>query len=68
MAVDGSSGIVVPTGHWDYSKEYHEKLADGVEKIWPDLANFQKRARQHAVDNLTVQKMVNKYLGALGYE
>lgn len=68
MVEDGSTGIVVPTGHWDYTTEYHEALANGVEKILPDIRGFQKRARKHAVNNLTVEKMVSKYLGALGYE
>ena len=67
MVVDGHSGVIVPSGHWDYTPEYHERLADGVERILPDLDGFKRRARQHAVANLSIEKMVDKYLTALGY-
>lgn len=67
MVVDGVGGVVVPTGHWDYDKNYHSKLADGVERILPDLTGFKKRARKYALENLTIEKMVDKYLEAMRF-
>lgn len=66
MVKDKDTGIIVSTGHWDYGKEYIEKLANGVEYIIKDLPAYGKRARTHALQNLTIEKMVDKYLKALG--
>jgi len=64
---DGKEGIIVESGgHWNYGKEYIQKLADGIECIMPDLAGFKSRARQCAVKDLTIDNMVNKYLKAMG--
>lgn len=63
---DGKQGIIVNSGHWDYGPEYIKKLADGVEKIIPDLDGFKKRARDHAEKNLTIEKMVDEYIKAIG--
>jgi glycosyltransferase involved in cell wall biosynthesis len=65
MVVDGSTGIVVPSGHWDYSEQYQSGIADAVEEIAKDLDGYKKRARKHAVKNLTIEKMVDKYLKIL---
>lgn len=62
----GVQGIAVDSGgHWNYGKEYVQRLADGVEQIIPDLAGFKARARMHAVKELTIDKMVDKYLKVL---
>lgn len=63
---DGRQGIIVSSGHWDYGPEYIKKLTDGIEKIIPDLAGFKFRAREHAVKNLTIDIMIEKYLKAMG--
>jgi glycosyltransferase involved in cell wall biosynthesis len=67
LITDGQEGIVVDSGgHWNYGQDYTMKLADGVEKIVPDLKGFKKRARHLAVKELTIDKMVDKYLKAMG--
>lgn len=66
MVKDKETGVVVSTGHWDYGKDYIKKLADGVECIIGDIPEFSKRARIHAVKELSIGKMVDKYLKALG--
>ena len=66
LITDEKEGIIVSSGHWDYGPDYIQKLADGVEKIIPDLNGFKLRARKHAVRELTIDKMVEKYLKAMG--
>lgn len=66
MVLDGKTGIVVPTGHWDYGPEYAKKLADGVQQIMKgDINAMGDQARAHALKELSVEKMVDRYLGAL---
>jgi hypothetical protein len=65
MVVDKSTGVIVPSGHWDYDAKYHNAIADGVEIIEKDLVEYKKRARRHAVQNLTIGTMVDKYLKIL---
>lgn len=63
----GVHGISVESGgHWNYGKEYVRKLADGVEQVIPDLMGFKQRARIHAVKELSIDKMVDKYLKVMG--
>ena len=66
MVVDGSTGVVVESGKWDYDEAYINSMADGVEKILEDLDGFKARARKHAIDNLNIDTMVKKYLKAFG--
>lgn len=66
LLADGKEGIIVDGGKWNYDKNYIQKLADGVEKIIPDLDGFKLRARQHAVKELSLDKMVDKYLKVMG--
>jgi len=67
LITDGSEGIIVDSGgHWNYGPDYDSKLADGVERILPNLDDFKTRARKHAVANLTVWAMTDKYLKAMG--
>jgi glycosyltransferase involved in cell wall biosynthesis len=64
---DGVQGVVVDSGgHWNYGPDYIQKLADGVEKIIPNTSTIGQLARQHAVKNFTIDKMVDKYLKAMG--
>jgi len=65
MVVGGKTGIVVDGGKWDYDRKYIVSLSDAVEKIIPDLDGFKTRARKHAVKNLNVDTMINKYLKAM---
>ena len=66
MIVNGSTGVIVDGGEWDYNQNYINNLADGVELIMGDLSGFKKRSRAHAVAELGIDKMVNKYLKAMG--
>jgi glycosyltransferase involved in cell wall biosynthesis len=60
---DGQEGIIIDSGgHWNYGPDYILKIADAVEQIIPDLSGFKQRARQHAINNLTIEKMVDNYL------
>jgi glycosyltransferase involved in cell wall biosynthesis len=64
---NSKEGIIVDSGgHWNYGPDYVKKLADGVEKIIPDLNNYKIRARKHACTNLNLDIMVDKYLKAMG--
>ena len=65
MIVDKQTGIIVDGGKWDYNQNYIQKLAQGVEQIIPDLDRFKLRARQHAKKELSIDKMVDKYLKAM---
>lgn len=66
MVQDGNNGIVVDSGgKWNYGTDYISKLADGVEKLIPDLNGFKKRAREYAVANLSIESMIEKYLKAM---
>ena len=50
----------------DYDQNYINNLADSVELIMQDLNGFKKRARDHAIKELSIDKMVNKYLQVMG--
>ena len=64
---DGQTGVVVDGGKWQYDNNYVKALADGVERIVKEgLRDYQIRARKHAVLNLNIEKMVDKYLKAMG--
>jgi len=64
---DGVEGVVVDSGgRWNYGQEYINKLADGVERIIPDLKDYKIRARRKAVKEHTIEKMVDKYLKVMG--
>lgn len=65
MVLDGKTGSVVESGQWDYDQKYIDNLAAGVQKIIPDLEQYKFRSRQHAINNLSVEKMVQKYLAAM---
>lgn len=65
MVIDKQTGIVVESNEWDYGPAYNKRLADGIEDIMKDLDGFRERARKHAVENLSLDKMVNKYINIL---
>lgn len=65
--MDGKAGVIVDTGgHWNYGDDYANRYADAVEQVIPDLDNYKLRAREHACKYLTIEKMVDKYLLAMG--
>lgn len=66
MLQDGQDGIVVKTGHWTYDQNYINGIADAVQKIIPDIGGFKSRARKSAEQNHTIEKMVQKYIKAMG--
>jgi glycosyltransferase involved in cell wall biosynthesis len=64
MVKDTETGIVVDGGKWDYDQNYISGLASAVEKIIPSLSEFKTKARIHAVKNLSIETMIDKYLKA----
>jgi len=62
MIVDKKTGIIVDGGQWDYDQKYIFKLSDAVEEIMPDIGNFKSRSRVHAIKNLSITTMVDKYI------
>lgn len=65
MVVHEQTGCIVPSGHWDYNEEYINNLAHAVGLISNDLEQYKKNAREHAMAELGIDKMVDKYLKAL---
>lgn len=65
MIVDGKTGVIVDGGKWDYDQNYYHNIADGVQKIIVDIDNYKKQSREHAVKNLSIDKMVSEYLKAM---
>ena len=66
MVIDNVSGKIVDGGKWDYNETYFKNLAHGVEIIAQDLSKYSDAARQNAVDNLSLETMVKKYLKSMG--
>ena len=66
MVVNKQTGMVVESGKWDYDNAYIQKLTDGVEYVMDNYSAMSLAARQHALDNLTVDQMVKKYIKVLG--
>jgi glycosyltransferase involved in cell wall biosynthesis len=63
---DRETGIIVPTGHWTYDADYVRGLADAVVEVSRDLDGYRQRSRQHALKELSLDLMVDKYLKAMG--
>lgn len=63
---NNKQGILVDSLNWDYGSKYSVRLADGIKQIFPDIDGFCNRARKHAVAELTIEKMIDKYLVAMG--
>ena len=66
MVKAGITGAIVDGGKWDYDERYIQAMADAAEFIESDLKDFKKQARTHAVAELTVDKMIEKYLKIMG--
>lgn len=60
--INTSCGEVAEGGHWDYNEKYHYNLAEAVCKIIPKIDEYKINARMHAEKELSVEKMVDKYL------
>lgn len=65
MVKDNETGMIVKTGHWTYDQNYIIGIAEAVREISKDLGGFKERARTHAVKELSVEKMIDKYLEAM---
>jgi glycosyltransferase involved in cell wall biosynthesis len=63
--VTEQTGRIVDGGHWDYGDLYNQKLAAAIEEVLGDLQGFKTRARKHAEKQLSLEVMVDKYLGAM---
>lgn len=66
MIIDKKTGIIVDSGQWDYDETYCKKLADAIEQIIPNITEYKTRARTHAVKELNLSTMVDRYLLAMG--
>jgi glycosyltransferase involved in cell wall biosynthesis len=66
MVINNETGIVVESGEWDYGNTYNNNIADAIEKIIPNLDDFKKRSREHAVKSLSIEVMINKYIKTMG--
>jgi glycosyltransferase involved in cell wall biosynthesis len=65
MLVDKKSGMVVDGGHWDYNQKYISNITDAIETIIPNITEYKQNARKNAVDNLSIDTMIKKYLSAM---
>ena len=59
---DRETGIIVQTGHWTYDQQYIQGITEAIIEIAKDLPGFKLRARKHAIEELSVGKMMDKYL------
>lgn len=67
MVKHNKTGVVVESGHWDYGIDYIDKLTDGVEQVIKiGIDKMGNNARLYATQELSIEKMVDKYLEALG--
>jgi len=65
MIIDGKTGVIVDGGQWDYNGEYIHQLANGVTEILSDVPGFKRNSREHALSELTIEKMVDRYISAM---
>ena len=65
MVKDHVTGMIVPTGHWTYDAAYAVGVADSAHEIIKDMEGYKQRSRQHAISELSVSKMADKYLEAM---
>jgi len=65
LVKNGESGIVVESGQWDYDDKYVQNISNAVLEINKNLGGFKIRARQYAVKELSIEKMVDKYMEAM---
>lgn len=65
--VQGSAGRLAPYGanQWKLEQPNIQALADVAEEVLQENDRFRKSAREHAEENLSLDKMVDKYLGVL---
>lgn len=59
------TGMIVETGHWAYDQSYVVGIADAIQEICKDLNGFKLRSRKHAEEELSIERMVDKYLEAM---
>jgi len=65
MVLQEKTGQIINSNEWDYGKEYIYGIVEAILKIKKDLHKYKKLSREHAKKNLNIERMVDKYLGAL---
>ena len=65
--MQGDAGRLAPYGanQWKLEQPNIQPLVDAAEEVLLDNDRFRKSAREHAEENLSLDKMVDKYLGVL---
>jgi len=65
--VQGDAGRLAPIGanQWKLEQPNIQSLVDAAEEVLQENDRFRKSAREHAEENLSLDKMVDKYLGVL---
>jgi len=65
--VQGDAGRLAPFGanQWKLEQPNIQSLVDAAEEVLQENDRFRKSAREHAEENLSLDKMVDKYLGVL---
>lgn len=65
--VQGAAGRLVPYGanQWKLQQPNIQALADAADEVLQDNDRFRRSAREHAEENLGLEKMVDKYLEVL---
>jgi glycosyltransferase involved in cell wall biosynthesis len=62
----GGAGVSVNTVQYRYDDEFCRLMADGITKVRENYASYSAEARQRAVENLSIEKMMNSYLDFMG--
>lgn len=65
MVSHKKTGVIVDGGKWDYDQKYVQNISNAVEYIMDNYVFMSKEARQFAIEELTVDKMVDKYLAVM---
>jgi len=65
MVKNQETGWIVNTGHWTYDQNYIIGISDAICEVNKDLAGFKFRSREHAVKELSIEKMIDKYLESM---
>jgi glycosyltransferase involved in cell wall biosynthesis len=60
------AGVTVDTLQYQYDDEFCRRMTDGINKVRENRPYFSMRARQSAVENLSIEKTMNSYLDFMG--
>lgn len=61
----GAGGIAVEAEPWDYSNKFIVSMAAGVKQVMENMDAYKEKARSHALENFSMQKMTDNYITAL---